>query len=278
MPPQSLVDYYADSGVGVVTLRRGEEGNRLTPEFLEALEAAFKSAFEAPEVRAVLLRSNGPSFCLGMDLGRLASSDSPEDEHTLATAISRYGRLLLSIYLAAKPVVAVVRGEVIAGGVGLVAACDIVLAEETAAFELSEVLFGLIPANVLPYLFSLRLSPQKTRYLILSSKRFLAPEAAGIGLVDEAYTAEALEKGVRSLLRRLLRSSPEALESAKLFTQEIYGLSHEEIRARAESTLLELATTDGVRSALRAFEGGELPPWFESFRPSRPLSIVEKNE
>ncbi len=274
-----LVEYYSDSGVGVVTLKNGKDGNRLTPEFLEELETAFKHAFEAAEVRAVLLRSNGPSFCLGMDLGRLASSsDTPEDDRTLATAISRYGRLLLSIYLAAKPVVAVVRGEVIAGGVGLVAACDIVLAEESAAFELSEVLFGLIPANVLPYLFSLRLSPQKTRYLILSSKRFLALEAAGIGLVDEAYPAGGLEKGVRSLLRRLLRSSPEALKSAKLFTQEIYGLSHDEIRARAESTLLELATAEGVRSALKAFEGGELPPWFERFRPTRPLSTVENND
>lgn len=266
---RDLVDFYSDSGVGVITLTHGEEGNRLTPELLAELESVFMSAFADENVRVVLLRSNGPAFCLGMDLSRLVDE---EDQRALERAVSAYGRLLLSIYLAAKPVVAVVGGEVVAGGVGLVAACDIVVAAEEAVFELSEVLFGLIPANVLPYLFCLRLSPQKTRYLILASKRIGAREAANIGLADECFAAEDMEKGVKALFKRLMRSSPSALARAKLFTQEIYGRDHAEVRAHAESTLLELAGSDGVRSALQAFQDGDTPEWFTAFRPARPLA------
>ena len=141
-------------------------------------------------MRAILLRSNGPAFCLGMDLARLGRARAARRPGAEAEkAVDRYAGVLKAIFSATLPVVCLVEGEVKAGGVGLVCACDIVVAGERATFELGEVIFGLIPANVLPYMLSLRMAPQKARYLVMSSRRISASEALRLNLVDEVVPA-----------------------------------------------------------------------------------------
>ena len=144
------VEQYVDSQVAVITLNDGEHGNLLSPEGLAALASAFDHTLHDPGVRAVLLRSNGPAFCLGMDLARLAAHDSARSRMDAERAVDSFAGVLQTIYSAHLPVVCLVEGEVKAGGVGLACACDIVVATERTTFELGEVIFGLIPANVLP--------------------------------------------------------------------------------------------------------------------------------
>jgi enoyl-CoA hydratase/carnithine racemase len=275
----SLIEQHVDSRVAVITLNDAEHGNRLHPESLGELAAAFDRSLRDPEVRAVLLRSNGPVFCLGMDLGESAAHAGQEFQAEAQKAIGVYADLLAAIFSASLPVVCFVQGEVKAGGVGLACVCDIVLAGEQAAFEMGEVLFGLIPANVLPYLLALRLPAQKARYLVLSSQRISAAEALRLNLVDELVPSmEAAERRLHEIFKRLLRSSPLALSRAKAFTGELIGRSPAEGGALARRRLLEILRDPATMEGVQAFQEGGVPSWFSRFKPERTLVLPDQTE
>ena len=181
----NFIDAYNDSNLAVITMQHSSWGNRLNKKNLEDLYQAIYTSIKDPEVRALLLRSNGSRFCLGMDLNYL--QDVRKDKKRIEKAIELYTDVLSTIYKSPKPVIALIEGEVKAGGIGLIAACDIVIASENSSFALSEVLLGLIPANVLPYLLCLRIPPQKAKYLILTAKKISAREAEILNLVDEVF-------------------------------------------------------------------------------------------
>ena len=269
----SLVEQQLDAGVAIITLQDAEHGNLLTPRIVEELASAFERSVRDLQARAVLLRSDGAAFCLGMDLGLLATRAGRGSQAEAKRAVGRYADLLAAMFRAPLPVVCLVQGEVKAGGLGLVCASDIVVATEAASFELGEVLFGLIPANVLPYLLALRVPPQKARYLMLSSMRITAPEALRLNLVDELLpSAQLAEQRLREIFGRLLRSSPQALSQAKDFTAELIGKTPGQAAALARRRLLRLLRDPAALQGVRAFRDGDLPPWFSRFKPKGPLA------
>ena len=270
----SLVEQQLDAGVALITLKDAEHGNLLTPQSVEELASAFERSVRDPQARAVLLRSSGASFCLGMHLGRVAAHDSRGSQAEAKSVVGRYADLLDAMFRAPLPVVCLVQGEVKAGGLGLVCASDIVVATEAASFELGEVLFGLIPANVLPYLLALRVPPQKARYLMLSSMRITAPEALRLNLVDELLpSAQLAEQRLREIFGRLLRSSPRALSQAKEFTAELIGKPQGQAAALARRHLLRMLRDPAALEGVRAFQDGDLPPWFSRFKPKGPMAL-----
>jgi enoyl-CoA hydratase/carnithine racemase len=268
-----LVEQRFDAGVALITLQDPEHGNLLDPQSVEELASAFERSVRDPRARAVLLRSAGAAFCLGMDLGRLSAQAGSGGRAVAQRAVGRYADLLAAMFRAPLPVACLVQGEVKAGGVGLVCACDIVVATEAASFELGEVLFGLIPANVLPYLLALRVPPQKARYLVLSSARITASEALRLNLVDELLPAAGAERRLRELFGRLLRSSPRALSQAKGFTAQLIGRTPRRAAAAARRRLLRLLRDPQARQGVQAFRDGDLPPWFSRFKPAGPLAL-----
>ena len=272
-----MIEQHVDSHLAVITLNDGEHGNLLSPEGLGHLAAALDSSFRDPECRAILLRSNGPAFCLGMDLARLAESAGQASGAAAEKAVTAYADILQAIFSAPLPVVCLVEGDVKAGGVGLACACDIVVAAEQASFELAEVIFGLIPANVLPYILSLRMAPQKARYLVMSSRRLSASEALRVNLVDEVVPASDAEGRLREILKRLMCSSPRALAAAKEFTAELFGTTPEEGGILARRKLLEMMRDPATLEGVKAFQEGHMPPWFSRFKPGRPLSLAAKS-
>jgi len=269
----SPVEQQLDAGVAVITLRDPEHGNLLAAQSVEDLAAACERSVRDPRARAVLLRSAGAAFCLGMDLGRLSAQGGRSGRAEARRAVGRYSDLLAAMFRAPLPVACLVQGEVKAGGVGLVCACDIVVATAAASFELGEVIFGLIPANVLPYLLALRVPPQKARYLVLGSPRIEAPEALRLNLVDELLpSGEEAERRLREILGRLLRSSPRALAQAKEFTAALIGRTPARGAVLARRRLLRLLRDPQALQAVKAFGEGELPPWFSRFKPAGPLA------
>jgi methylglutaconyl-CoA hydratase len=267
------VEQYVDSGVAVITLNDGEHGNLLGPESLGDLAAAIRRSLDDPDARAVLLRSNGPPFCLGMDMKRLAAAPVQTAVAEMERAVSTYAEILEGAFSARLPFVCLVQGEVKAGGVGLACACDIVLALEGTTFEMAEVLFGLIPANVLPYLLALRMPPQKARYLVMSSKKITAEEALRLNMVDDLVERPDVETKIREIFKRLLRSSPRALADAKAFTSELLGKTPREAGALARQKLIEMLRDPSVIGGVKAFQEGGVPSWFSRFRPAAPLAL-----
>jgi enoyl-CoA hydratase/carnithine racemase len=206
-----------------------------------------------------------------MDLGRVAAQGGSGGRAAAKRAVAGYSDLLAAMFRAPLPVACLVQGEVKAGGVGLVCACDIVVATEAASFELGEVLFGLIPANVLPYLLALRVPPQKARYLVLSSTRITASEALRLNLVDELLPSVGAERRLREIFGRLLRSSPRALAQAKDFTAQLIGRTPGQAAALARRRILRLLRDPQALQGVKAFRDGDLPPWFSRFKPAGPL-------
>ena len=208
-----------------------------------------------------------------MDLGRLAEPAAVHTGTAAEDAVARYADVLQTIFQAPVPIVCLIEGEVKAGGVGIACACDIVVAAEHASFELGEVIFGLIPANVLPYMLALRVAPQKARYLVLSSRRIPAVEALRLNLVDEVVSDRDAERRLREIFKRLLCSSPRALAEAKEFTAELFGTTPEEGSALARRKLLQLMRDPATIEGVKAFQEGHMPAWFTRFKPELPLSL-----
>ncbi|OHD57421.1 MAG: hypothetical protein A2Y33_08020 [Spirochaetes bacterium GWF1_51_8] len=267
------VEFLADNGLGIITLADSANGNRLNHETLAELSHAFNAAIMHDEIRVILLRSNGKNFSLGMDLQFLL--DARGDTTLAEEAVGLYTDLLLKIFEAPKPVVALVYGDIKAGGTGLVSACDIVIASDDTTVELSEALLGLIPANVLPFLFSLRISPQKARYLIMTAKRLNALDAQSIGIIDEVYPMDELEKGAKALIKSLFRTAPSAVAVTKHFTRELLSKTIDESCNHAKKTLIELISRDDVLEGIKAFSEGSTPPWFGKAKFSNPLVRID---
>jgi enoyl-CoA hydratase/carnithine racemase len=270
----SRIESHFDAGLAVITLADSARGNLLDGESLPALARALSDAKGRPGVRVVLIRSNGFRFCLGMDLAVIEDSDPVSD--AVRDSIRTYSEVLLTIFRSPVPVVAVVDGEVKGGGMGLIAASDIVIASDLASFSFSEVLFGLIPANVLPFLLVSRLSLQKAGYLVLTAETIGAEEARRIHLIDEVVAEQTLERRTKAVIRRLFRASPEALASAKSFMRGIIHADVEKACAQAQDQLLEMISRIEVKNGVRRFREGELPSWFGRFQPEHPLILKGK--
>jgi enoyl-CoA hydratase/carnithine racemase len=269
----AALDYTVDAGLALLTFQDLANGNKLNPDSIAALRQGLERAAGDPAVKAVALRSGGQPgepFCLGMDLGRLGGSlkaGAAEEAAARRAAVEAYGALLERIASLPKPVLAFVGGPVKAGGVGLVAACDVVIASASASFELSEVLFGLIPANVIPWLIGRRLGLQKARYLILGAVCLTAEQARECGLADQACADEAAEACVKTYLKTLMRAEPGALAATKAFLEQVADLPAAESRPLAVDTLLALMERPETGLAISSLAEGSSPPWFHKFKP-----------
>lgn len=261
------VAYSFDSHISFITLMDSEGGNLLNPKMLTELEDAVQIALKKKEGRIICIQSNATSFCLGMDLIALEQ----EGGKGLENALDSYIGILNTLYTSPQPVVSVLRGPVKAGGVGIIAASDIVVAREDATVELTEAILGLIPANVLPYLVPRRMTPQQARYLIISAQKLSAAEAFHYGLVDEVYPQESLEMGLKKLLKQLLRISPLAISETKETLSRMERMDLRESQFLAREKLLSLLNREDRMEHIRAFNEGITPPWFERLALKNPI-------
>ncbi len=215
-----------EGGVLTVTLNRPEKRNALSGALVEALHAAVEAADLDQHVRVVLLTGAGKDFCAGADLEELLASAGASSEVNEAAAL-RLGALFGRMRALPKPVVAVVRGRALAGGAGLVTACDIVLAGESAQVGYPEVIRGFVPAMVMTMLR--RLSGEKTALdLVLTGRLLRAEEARVAGLVSRVLPDDALEREAGELARSLASASPSALALTKQLFHQLDGLSFDQ--------------------------------------------------
>lgn len=267
----SSVIFYSESNIGVISLDEGNSGNRLDPVRLEKIINALDELANNDSCRVIFIRARGENFCLGMDLEKAASAGDPVQ---IGKAVRLYSELLDKLHNSDAVTIAIVNGPVKAGGVGLVAACDIVIASEKSDFELSEAIFGIIPANVLPYLYMLRLSPQKSKYLILTASKINALEACRIGLADEVCTVSGMEKRARSIARQLLRISPQAVREYKKFSGNFAEFSMEERKSAAVKKIGELLNRKETIDAIKGFNEGLTPEWFSRFKSDKSITEI----
>jgi methylglutaconyl-CoA hydratase len=195
--------------------------NAFDDALIARLTEALREVGENPGVRVVVLRGAGKSFSAGADLNWMQRMAGYSRTQNLADAMG-LAQLLHTLDTLPRPTIAAVHGAAFGGGVGLVAACDIAVAAGTAAFSLSEVRLGLIPAVISPYVVAAIGARQARRYF-LTAERFDAGEARRMGLVHEVTAPEALEARVAAIAAELLRGGPGALGAAKNLVAAVAG-------------------------------------------------------
>ena len=172
--------------------------------------------------------------------------------------------MLSTIYTCPKPVVAQVQGDCYAGGMGLVAACDIVVASDKVNFCLSEVKLGLIPATISPYVIK-AMGEQAARRYFLSAEKFSASDAARMGLVHELVSEEELDAKVAQIVHTLLSNSPNAVMQAKRLVREVGG---QEISAALIAStvkdIAEIRASEEGREGVRSFLEKRKPSWLQA--------------
>lgn len=258
MEPMKTISLRMNGAVATVTLGRPEVRNAMNLAMIRELTTVFREIGEHPAVRIVLLKGEGPDFSAGADLNWMR--DGLEQPSAQILEESReLARLFLNIYHCSPVVVTAVKGRVMGGANGLVAAADIAVAEETALFAFSEVRLGLVPATIAPYVFR-KAGRGRTSELMLTGRSFGAPEALRMGLVQVICGEDTLEKELEELTARLLENGPGALQGVK----ELLRVLDKEV---SEEKLVDL--TAGVIARHRVSEEGQegIRAFFEKRKP-----------
>jgi methylglutaconyl-CoA hydratase len=261
MSYQTLDISIADK-VAAVTLNRPELRNAFNELAIAELALAFDELGQNDLVHVVVLAANGPAFCAGADLNWMKKMAAYTQDENEADALL-LADMLRTIYLCPKPVVAKVQGDCYAGGMGLVAACDIVVASEAANFCLSEVKLGLIPATISPYVIKAMGENAARRYFI-SAERFSALEAHRIGLVHEVVVPEALDTTLAAIVKALASNSPHAVREAKKLVREIAGKPvTDDLVADTANRIAEIRASEEGREGVASFLEKRKPTWLE---------------
>ncbi len=242
----------AEGGVLRIALNRPQKRNALSRRMVSELCHALEAARLAPETRVVVLGAVGPIFCAGGDLEEMlgASPRGAEPPEELP------GRSFVDLNLAfarlGKPTIAALGGPALAGGLGLVAACDLVIAAERTELGAPEIGVGIWPMMVMANLF--RCVGRKAGLrLLLTGERISAAEALRIGLVSEVVPAEALEARVAALAASLAARSPTALRLGLEAFHATSELALEPALRQLEQALEALLASDDAREGIRAF-------------------------
>jgi methylglutaconyl-CoA hydratase len=246
--------------VARVTLNRPEVRNAFNETLIAELTATFTELGQRAELRAIVLAAEGKAFCAGADLNwmKAMAGYSWEENHADAT---RLADMLWAIYSCPVPVVARVQGDVYAGGVGLVACADVVVAVDGAGFCLSEARLGLLPATIGPYVVK-ALGEQASRRYFVTAERFSAAQAQQFGLVHEVVTAEALDAKVDELTAALCANGPAAVRACKQLVKDV--ASREITPALRDDTARRIAdiraSAEG-REGVQSFLNKSKPSW-----------------
>ena len=247
--------------VGRVTLNRPELRNAFDNQVIAELQAAFAGLAAREDVRCIVLAADGPAFCAGADLNWMRRMADYSRDENIADA-GALARMLRTIASCPQPVIARVQGDVYAGGVGLVAACDMAVAVDTAGFCLSEVRIGLVPATISPYVLR-ALGRRASQRYFLTAERFAAGEAHRLGLVHEVVdSVGALDVAVAGLVKALCQASPAAVRACKRLIDEVDGRAVDDalVASTVESIADIRASAEG-REGVQAFLSKRKPSW-----------------
>jgi methylglutaconyl-CoA hydratase len=216
------IEFEQSENVGIIWLNRPDVHNAMNAEMIAELIDAFEMVNGMDDIRFVMLRGRGKSFCVGADLNYMRGiaefgyDENYQDGLKLAKCFN-------TIYTCKKPTIAVVHGAAIGGANGLLAACDFVYCLDETKFAFAEVKLGIAPATISPYVCK-RLGEYAARDLMITGRRFLGQEAERHGLVNQSFIdEEALEKQLAFIHKMLMSSGPAAMEATKGLIYNLYN-------------------------------------------------------
>jgi methylglutaconyl-CoA hydratase len=256
----STLDIQVNGPVARVYLNRPEVRNAFNDGVITELTAAFTQLGADPSLRAIVLGGHGKAFCAGADLSWMrAMADYTWDQNRAdAEALAQ---MLWTVWSCPLPVVGRVHGDCYAGGVGLAAVCDVLVAAEGVNFCLSEARLGLLPATIGPYVVK-ALGEQASRRYFVTAERFTAQRAQQLGFVHECVPAEALDATVDDMVATLVANGPAAVKACKRLVQDVAGREIDaDLRAETARRIADIRASVEGREGVQSFLGKREPAW-----------------
>lgn len=244
--------------VTLLTLNRPERRNALTIELMSELATAIENAAADPKQRILILRGAGKAFCTGLDLEEAAK----QEPHATAEMVAR---VLLALAETRLVTIATIHGAAVAGGAGIMSACDFVIAVEHTKIGYPEVRRGLVAGLVMTFLRR-QLRERDLRELLLASELIDAERAREIGLVNRVVPAGELETEVQKITASVLQGAPGAISNSKRLMEELWSTSVKEDIDRALRHHLEARESAEAKEGIAAFNEKRPPNW------TRPLA------
>jgi methylglutaconyl-CoA hydratase len=254
------IQYAVHDRLAYITLNRPEKRNALSYDLVSELRVAFKAAEDDQDVKIVILKANGDTFCAGADLHYLQEMQATSFEQNLADS-DHLKELFLQIYQSKKVVISQVHAHAFAGGCGLATVCDITFAVPEANFGYTEVKIGFVPAVVMVFLLR-KIGEGKARELLLGGAVISAEEALAMGLIHYLKDKSELDRGVKEFATQLIENnSAYAMGVTKQMIAKVQSLALEEALTFASEMNARARGSDDCKRGIMAFLKKEKITW-----------------
>jgi methylglutaconyl-CoA hydratase len=238
----------------ILTLNRPDRRNALTIELMEELVAAVEAASADDTQRILILRGAGKAFCTGLDLQEVGE---PAKAHKSADMVAK---MLLAVSQTRLVTIAAVHGAAVAGGAGLMSACDFALAAEKTKFGYPEARRGLVAGLVMTFLRR-QLRERDIRELLLTGELFEADRALAIGLINRVVSPNELETELQTLVKSILQNAPGALANSKRLLEQLWSTSVKEDIERSLAHHMQARESAETKEGVAAFLEKRSPNW-----------------
>jgi methylglutaconyl-CoA hydratase len=252
--------YEFDNKLAMITLNRIEKHNAFDDQFLKALQQKLDEAIADPQVRVILLKANGKHFSAGADLAWMQRMADYSEEDNLADSLV-LAKVMRTLHQSPKPTLAVVHGSALGGGAGLVAACDIGIASNTARFCFSEVKLGLIPAVISPYVVK-AMGEKVAKWLFMTAEAFDAEQAKQWHLIQHCVSEQELWPFSYRYALAMTQLAPKAVSDCKTLIAKVNNQPINDTLMRETATLIakKRVSSEG-QHGLRSFLNKVPPNW-----------------
>jgi methylglutaconyl-CoA hydratase len=248
-----------EKGMARLTLNRPELHNAFNEIMIAELTSAFSALSKDPQVRVVVLTGAGHTFCAGADLNWMKKMAGNSRQQNLADA-KKLHKMFATIYLCSKPVISYVNGSAHGGGVGLVAASDMALADLEAVFSFSEVRLGLIPAVIAPFIIR-KIGEANARECFLTGERFSALRAREMGLIHYQGASDQVREKVTEKISLLKLGAPGALADCKKLLEKLSATQLEKMGMLTSQMIAARRASKEGQEGMVAFLTKRTPNW-----------------
>ncbi|CAN7719492.1 crotonase/enoyl-CoA hydratase family protein [Neorhizobium tomejilense] len=245
--------------VATVTLARPDKHNAMNAMMIAELTQAAEELATDPALRVVIIAGQGKTFCAGGDLGWMRAQ-ADKDRAGKLTEATNLARMLGHWNALPKPVVGRVHGAAYGGGLGLIAVCDVVVAEDETRFALTETRLGLIPATIGPFVIR-RLGEAFARQVFFNSKPFDAAFLVRAGMLSRACRPDDLDAAVEEEVLAFLQCAPGAISEAKRLCRSLAGVDASDAADMSAIALADRWETNEAQEGIAAFFAKETPSW-----------------
>ncbi|MBA7528090.1 putative enoyl-CoA hydratase echA8 [subsurface metagenome] len=260
MSNYSTLLFETKENIATVWLNRPGIHNAFNETMISELIECFKEINQMDNIRVVVLRGKGKSFCAGADLNWMKDVTKYTYEENYNESY-RLSKCFYTIYTCRKPTIAIVHGAAIGGANGLLAACDIAFCDSETTFSLSEVKIGIIPACISPYVIK-RVGEFGAKELMLTGRRIKGKEAETFRLVNRSLPTADMETHLKSVINLLLTSGPEAMSHCKNLIFDVANtLDLDQALEKTAEKIAEIRISEEGQEGMKAFLEKRQPSW-----------------